>query len=170
MAKKNETGSASAIETASSNKAWRYSIISLAVVAVLAIGGTVYYGAVALPAEQKVASIAACKKFDKAYSNAKFAFITEMIQKDHEPKPLTAIDNYMDKLFSGSIQAAKNLPYETDLGKALIDLNVSKLSFDGSSNEAANQSFHNYDNQAMAIQSLCYGLGVGSDPSATPSN
>jgi hypothetical protein len=42
----------------------------------------------------------------------------------------------------------------------MIDLNVSKLTFDGSSNAAANQSFRAYDDQAKNIQSICYGLGV----------
>jgi hypothetical protein len=56
------------------------------------------------------------------------------------------------------------LPYESDLGKAMIDLNVSKLTFDGSSAEVANQSFKAYDNQAINIQSICYGLGVKAQP------
>jgi hypothetical protein len=151
--------------TAVNNKNWRITIIALATVFVLAIGGTVFYGTVVVPQQEKARNVAACKTFEVGYQNAKFAFITEMIQKKHTPNPLTAIQKYMDKLLLGSLHAAKDLPYESDLGKAMIDLNVSKLTFDGSSNEAANQSFRAYDDQAKNIQSICYGLGV--KPQAT---
>lgn len=157
MAKNNESGT----------KSWRYAIIAVSVILVLAIAGTVYYGATVVPEQNKSRDVAACETFEAGYNEAKFAFISEMIQKKHTPDPVTAIQNYMEPLFIGSIRAAKGLPYESDLGKALIDLNVSKLTFDGSSAEAANASFHTYDNQAAAIQSLCYGLGVGT--SASPS-
>jgi hypothetical protein len=145
---------------AASNKNWRITIIALATVFVLAIGGTVFYGTVVVPQQEKARNVAACKTFEAGYQNAKYAFIQEMIQKKHTPNPLTAIQNYMDELFIGSIRAAKDLPYESDLGKAMIDLNVSKLTFDSSSTETANQSFKSYDNQAINIQSICYGLGV----------
>lgn len=160
MAKKTETSANESAENASSNKAWRYTIISLVVVFVLGVGGIVYYGTVVVPKQEKVRNVAACKIFEAGYQNAKLEFINEMIQKKHTPDPLTAIQKYMDKLFVGSIRAAKDLPYESDLGKAMIDLNVSKLSFDGSSKAAANQSFRAYDDQAINIQSICYGLGV----------
>ena len=150
--------------TESGRKSWRTTIISLVVVFVLAIGGTIYYGSVVVPQQEKTRNAAACKTFEAGYQNAKLAFINEMIQKKHTPNALTAIQNYMDKLFIGSIHAAKDLPYEGELGKAMIDLNVSKLTFDGSSNEAANQSFRNYDNQAINIQNICYGLGVKAQP------
>ena len=150
--------------TATGNKSWRITIVALVTVFVLAIGGTVFYGTVVVPQQEKARDVAACKTFEAGYQNAKFAFIDEMVQKKHTPDPLTAIQQYMDKLFIGSIHAAKNLPYESDLGKAMIDLNVSKLTFDGSSNEAANQSFKSYDGQAINIQSICYGLGVKPQP------
>jgi hypothetical protein len=160
MSSKTETGTATASAAASSNKVWRNSIIALVVVFVLAIVGIVYCGTVEIPKQEKTRDVAACKTFEAGYQNAKLEFIAEMIQKEHTPDPLTAIQNYMDKLFPGSIRAAKDMPYESKLGKAMIDLNVSKLSYDGSSAETANQSFRAYDAQAINIQNICYGLGV----------
>ena len=153
--------------TDTSNKNWRIAIISMIVVFTLAIGGTVLYGTVIAPAQEKATQVAACKTFEKAYAKAQYAFLKELLLKKKKPDPLIAIKGYMDALFHGSVNAAKNLTYESDLGKAMIDLNVSRLAFDATSTQTVDAAFQQYDQQAIAIKSICYGLGVGAK--ATPS-
>ena len=151
------------------NKNWRNAIIALIAVVVLAIGGTIYYGTVMVPAQTKAAELSACEKFDKAYVNAKLAFLDELTQTKHSPDLKVAITSYEDALFKGSVQAAKGLAYEDTLGAAIIKMNISRLGIDNSNAQAANASFQDLDSQASGVMSICSGLGYGKKASPTPS-
>jgi hypothetical protein len=151
------------------NKNWRNAIIALIAVSALAIGGTIYYGTVVVPAQTKAAELAACKTFDKGYVNAKVAFIDELVNKKHKPDPMTAVTNYEEALFKGSIQAAKNLAYEDKLGAAIIKMNISRLSIDNSTADAAKSGFQTVDAQAASIMGICTNLGYSTKAASSPS-
>jgi hypothetical protein len=149
------------------SRGWTISLIALSAVFVLGVSGTVFYGSVVLPAQNKAADLQACKIFEKGYASARMAFVKEATSKQHTPSLATAIDNYINPLFAANHKAYKVANPSGDLSSALSDLAVSRLSYE-STKDSKNPVFPNtVDQAAMAVEQLCTPI-IGATKTATP--
>jgi hypothetical protein len=145
-----------------SGRAWKLSLIALSVVFVLAVGGTVFYGTVVQPAQNKAADLKACNYFVVGYAKARMGFVKEAQSKDHTPNLATAIENYITPLYEGNHKAYDAANPDGDLSSALSELAVARLSFE-STKDSKNPVFPSaIDQAAMSIENMCRPIIEGS--------
>jgi hypothetical protein len=149
------------------NRAWKLSLIALSVVFVLAVSGTVFYGSVIQPTQNKAADLKACNLFTVGYSKARMAFVNEATNNNHSPSLATAIANYLDPLALGVHKAYTTAVPDGDLSNALSDVAVARLGYE-STKVANNPTFPNQvDQAAMVVEKLCTPI-IGATKTATP--
>lgn len=133
-------------------KNWRNALIAVAVLALLAIGGTVWWGVVQKPVELKAKNIAACETFNTALGEAY--------------KEQTVTDFYF-KLFRASYAGIDNSTDGSELNDAFITLSKWEAIVAEDQSEEALQSV---GMDATHVQAVCAGLLGVSVQSPTPSS
>lgn len=165
------TNTASKAQSAASKSAkrWRNSLIAIIVVFILAIGGTIYYGAVALPAQNKANDISACNIFEEGYLKAQLAVVKEETAKDHKPNLQTAVDGYVSNLFHANQIAFKKSAQGGKLNSLLTDVALARMRY--SSTVTASPTFpSDLDSAAQAVSSYCQTILPAASPKATSKN
>jgi hypothetical protein len=141
--------------------------LSLLTAVLVAAIGTAYYGAVALPAQNKASETKACKAFMLGYTEARIGFVGEAMNKVHTPSLATAISNYLTPLNAGVSKASAIEIPEGKVKQALSSVSSESRNYAGEKS-TSNPVFPTaLDKKAMALESLCIPI-IHSNNSATP--
>ena len=102
---------------------WNESIITISAVALLAMGGIVYYGVVEQPKLDKAANVEACQTFNEGLAKAEALLATDEAKAD----PKIKADALFNTLFEYN-DRAYNVVKNKDLEAALGDLAFAAMS------------------------------------------
>jgi hypothetical protein len=154
-------------EALKKNRSWTAAIWAIVAVFVLAIGGTVFYGAVIQPQVLKSKDLAACKTFEYNYAQGQLAWVKEATATKHTPDPKVAVDNYLAHLFVGVNKGYPKADPNGPVAKSFQQLALSRLQYDSSSVTAIQSGFQTIDSEASSLKTYCDTLMPKASPSAT---
>jgi hypothetical protein len=154
-------------EALKKNRSWTAAIVALVIAFVLAIGGTVFYGAVIQPQVLKSKDLAACKTFEYNYAQGQLAWVKEATATKHTPDPKVAVDNYLAHLFIGVNKGYTKADPNGPVAKSFQQLALSRLRYDSSSVTAIQSGFQTIDSEASSLKTYCDTLMPKASPSAS---
>ncbi len=154
-------------EALKKQRSWTAAIVAIVAVFVLAIGGTVFYGAVIQPQVLKSKDLAACKTFEYNYAQGQLAWVKEATATTHTPDPKVAVDNYLAHLFIGVNKGYPKADPNGTVAKAFQQLALSRLQYDSSSVTAIQTGFQTIDSEASALKSHCDTLMPQASPTSS---
>ena len=131
---------------------WTIAIVVIAVIFVVSIAGTVYFGTVVKPAQNLEATKKTCTTFADGKTAAERAFLDEASRTDQKPSELTAVTNYMKELFKGTDAAFKTAINDSPVQSALVQLSVKRLSIQATQGETAIMTL---DQAATDVTTAC---------------
>jgi len=154
-------------EALKKNRSWTAAIVAIVAVFVLAIGGTVFYGAVIQPQVLKSKDLAACKTFEYNYAQGQLAWVKEATATKHTPDPKVAVDNYLAHLFIGVNKGYTKADPNGPVAKSFQQLALSRLRYDSSTVTAIQTGFQTIDSEANSLKTYCDTLMPKASPSAS---
>ena len=127
---------------------WNETIIAISAVALLSMGGIVYYGTVEQPKIDKAANVKACETFNEGLAKAESMLATDEAKSD----PKIKADALFNTLFEYN-DRAYNLVKNKDLEAALGDLAFAAMSVNADQDWAIIQA--TLSDTIVSIQEQC---------------
>ena len=148
-----------------SNKSWPITIFLLLAVAIFGIGGVVYYGNVALPAQRIQNDVKACDEFANGVIQARAAAMALLGQKPPAAGPEVA-KKYASIANQGIDKAFNTATPNGEIYNTLTQIGLKRLDFNENAGMAAVQ---NMESQYDLLIPLCTAIQPTSAPTASPS-
>jgi len=145
------------------NKSWRITILAILAIALLSIGGVVYYGTVALPAQRLQQDIKACDEFANGVIQARGAAIG-LLDKKPPASASEVATRYANLANEGIDRAFNTSAANGQIYNALSQVGMGRLDYNESDGMVAIQKMEaTYD----PLLALCKSIQPTPSPTAT---